>query len=414
MANIIEWYYKLSKGGAGLYAAMSIARLGHQAELLTVLSPEIDEYHISVWVDMGISFQYAKNDKNYCIPKYLVTGFENYSKKVSRPMTEIKYIYDYLPDLPIGTEGVLLFPINHSIPKSICFEASKNNKFVFLDPKPNEGSISDAKDLLEYVDVLLVNEEELLLLSSKYNLNEAIETLLAEGPDYIIVKRGIKGCIIAQKNKELCVIPSYKSNAVCTLGSGDVFDGAVAATFIETKDMEYSVKLASCMAACFIENIEIERMPTKKAVEFYMNNRGMNGYSSSRNLIIYLAGPFFSQQEVLWVNYIHQSLESCGLKILSPSKENGIINTSFTPDIRKATFISDLELLQKADIVVALLDHDDAGTSFEIGYAYSHGKPVIGLKTSADKLNNMIQYGCNPICDTVDKLVSEVYKYARE
>lgn len=402
------------KGGAGLYAALSAARLGKKVEFLTVLGPEIDEYHISVWSDMGVSFKYSKNDENYCIPKYLVTGFENYGKKVSRPMSEIRYNYEYVPDIPAESKGILLFPINHSIQKNVCIKANKNKKIIFLDPKLNKDSLSDARELLEYVDVLLVNEEELLLLSYKDDVKEAIEILLKQGPKYIVVKRGIKGCIMAKRDREPLIIPSYKSNAVCTLGSGDVFDGALVSTFIDTEDMEYSIKLASCMAARFIQSFETEDIPTKKAIESYMERIETINYSSLKDIIIYLAGPFFSKQELTWANYIQESLEGCGLRVLSPSKQNGIIDENTTLDERQSIFIADLELIQKSDIVVALLDHNDSGTNFEIGYAYSNGKPIIALQTSNDELNNMIKNGCNVICNTVEEVIFEVYKYATE
>lgn len=399
------------RGGAGLYAALCTSRLGMKTDLLTVLGPDINEYYLSVWNSIGISLEYAKKDENYSIPRYLTTGFENYAKKVSRPMSEIKYKYKYSPNLPLDSEGLLLFPMNHSIPESICVDAKKRNIPIFLDPKPNKESISDAKRLLKYVDVLLVNEEELLLISNKKNTSEAIEVLLNEGPKYIVVKRGVKGCIVAEKGKSKHIIPAYRSEAICTLGSGDAFGGALAATFIETGDMKYSVKFASCMAACFIEQFEVEYIPNKKAIEHYMVNRETLDCGLSKELKIYLAGPFFSQLELSWIEYVSEFLRNSGLEILSPSEENGFINPDMSLNDRKRIFHSDLELLQKADIVVALIDNNDPGTNFEIGYAFSKGKPVIGLKTSKGQLNNMILFGCSRICNTIDEVISEVHKY---
>lgn len=403
----------LRMGGAGLYAALSAARLGKKVDLFTVLNPEIDKYYLSVWSDIGVSFEHAKIDKDYVHPNYIVTGFENCCKKVSRPIYTQKYDNEYFPSLPVDSEAILLFPIGHSIPRRLCEEAKNRNNIVFLDPKPNEESIEDARKVLSYVDVLLVNEEELLLLSAKKNLVEAIESLFEKGPRCIVVKRGIKGCIVAQKNKKSQFIPSYKSNAVCTLGSGDAFGGALVSTYVETGNMEYSAKFASCMVACFIESFDAERIPNKNAVEFYMKDREIVDFISTKEVTIYLAGPFFSQQELNWVNYIHGFLESCGFKILSPSKENGIINVNTGSDVKKDVFLSDLKLLDKSDLVVALLDHSDTGTSFEIGYAYSNNIPVLGLKTSKSSLNNMIEYSCDIICSSVEELITEVYKYAR-
>ena len=397
------------KGGAGLYAALCAAKLRKNVELLTILGSEIDEYSISVWNDLGVSFNYAKFDTEYNISKYIVTGFENYQKKVSRPVTSIRSNYKYSPVLPKQCEAVLIFPISHSIPKNICIEAKNEKKLVLLDPKPNSESIADTREILEFIDILLVNEEELFLLSLENYLKKRIEKLLRKGPQYIIIKRGIKGCVIAEKGRKLVIVPSYKSNAICTLGSGDVFGGALTAIFLETQDIVYSVKFSSCLAASFIESIETERMPSRRAIENYLDKREIISFNSLNNITVYLAGPFFSKEELNWVNYIHECLEGCGVSVLSPYKENGVIDISTSMEGRNYIFNSDLVLLHKSDIVVALLDHNDPGTCFEIGYAYSEKIPVIGLKTSKEKLNNMLLFGCNKICDSIEDLISEVY-----
>jgi len=46
-------------------------------------------------------------------------------------------------------------------------------------------------------------------------------------------------------------------------------------------------------------------------------------------------------------------------------------------------FRSDRSLLDRADLVVAILDGSDvdSGTAWEIGYAYARGKPIIGIRT---------------------------------
>jgi len=398
-------------GGAGLYAALSSAKSGGNVELLTIIGAEIDDYYKSVWNGMGVSFKHAKNDEEYNISNYLVTGFENYQKKTSIPVVSKKFNHEYSPTLPEEYDAILIFPINHSIPKDMCIKAKSDNKMVFLDPKPNQESIADAREVLEYVDVLLVNEEELSILSDLSDTNEGIKKLLGYGIKYVIVKRGIKGCILAESDKELSIIPAYRSNAVCTLGSGDVFGGALATIFIETGNMEYSVKYASCMAASFIESMDTEQMPSKRAVEKYLYKRESMRCSSLKNITIYLAGPFFSRQELYWVNLIHKRLEAIGLSVLSPSRENGIIGLNSSVNEKKDIFNMDLKLLKQSDVVIALLDHNDSGTSFEIGYAYSNNIPIIGLKTSDDKLNNMIQVGCNAICNSIEELIEEVYKY---
>jgi len=136
-------------------------------------------------------------------------------------------------------------------------------------------------------------------------------------------------------------------------------------------------------------------------------------YCILQETYIYLAGPFFSSQEILWVSQVCQSLETCGFKVLSPSRENGIIAVNTDLGTKKQIFSADIELLEKSDLVVALLDHNDTGTCFEIGYAFNKHIPIIGLRTSCEPMNNMIFSGCTAICDSIQQVISEVYKIAK-
>lgn len=400
-------------GGAGLYASVAAAKQEIKVDFLTIYNSEISDYQIFLWNSMGVSLKYAKKDECYDLPKYLVTGYKNYEKKISRPMSSLKNDYNYSPEIPNDSQGILIFPIGHTIPVSVCKHAKDNDLLVFLDPKPNQKSIDDAKRALEYTDVLLVNEDEAMLLSETESISEAINALSQKNINYVIIKRGPKGCILIDKDKKITEIPSFKSNAVCTLGSGDVFGGAIAATFLETKDINYSIEIASCVAAKFIENFEIEYMLNKAARGIELEKRKKNDISELKEIVAYLAGPFFSEQETNWVNYVKKMLELRNISVLSPMHSNGIVKPDSSYTERKKVFDLDIQLLESANVVIALLDHNDVGTSFEIGYAYKNNLPVIGYKTSASPPNNMIYCGCDKIVDTIESLIEEVREHVK-
>lgn len=396
-------------GGAGLYAAIAAAKQGFKIDFLTVYGPEIEQYSLSFWEVMGISTQQSLYLKNYSVPRYIVTGYNAFERKNSTPMTDVKIEIDFNPSLNDECKGLLLFPLDHSFPKTMCKQAFEKDIPIFLDPKLNDKSIQQAREILKYVTVLLVNEEEALLLSESIDINEAIRKLEKMGPRYTIIKKGHKGCILVQEGEKI-EIPAYKSNVVCTLGSGDVFGGALAATFLETGDIEYSVQVGSCVAANFIESFVIETVIDKVGVEKDIHYREKFIINEASPKRIYLAGPFFSKQELNWVHYIGKRLEAACFTILSPSRENGVINNDTSLEQRKSIFQADINLLNSADIVVALLDHDDPGTCFEIGYAFEKGIPVYGYKTSQTNLNNMIQCGCVQTTDNIEELIRVLYE----
>lgn len=399
-------------GGAGLYASLAAAKQGDKVELFTVYGREINQYCLSSWDSLGISFDLAKFEPAYSLPKYIVTGYQQFGHKVSRPLTEVKLDFDYNPSLPKNCSALLVFPVNHSLPKELCKIAHENNIPIFLDPKPNESSIIDAREILSLVEILLVNEEEIKKLSGMNSLSQAVQWVKSFGVTKIVVKKGIHGSVVFDE-ESVYTVQTYKSDVICTLGSGDVFAGALIPTYLRTLNLRYSVELATCVAANFIEHIQPESVLSRAAVEQDMKVRPKIKIPEIKEKILYIAGPFFSEQEKEWVDRVCFYLIEAGFKILSPSEENGIIKNNCSVEERRKIFDADIKLLEQADIIVALLDHNDAGTNFEIGYAYKKGVPVLGLKTSEECLNNMIVFGCDKVTTSINELIGELYEYCK-
>ena len=121
--------------------------------------------------------------------------------------------------------------------------------------------------------------------------------------------------------------------------------------------------------------------------------------------IIYFAGPLFTQAERMWNQRLAETIKTKrkDLEIFLPQKKNkeAIINGKL--DFNKIFQIC-INGIDSSDIVVAILDgsDSDSGTCFECGYAFSKGKPIIGVRTDIrggedNGLNAMLNHGCNSI-----------------
>lgn len=119
-------------------------------------------------------------------------------------------------------------------------------------------------------------------------------------------------------------------------------------------------------------------------------------------ITVYLAGPLFTLAEQEFnkrlAELLHQRDKN--LCVVLPQerakpllqKENGI----------ELVFRDCLEMLDSSDVVVGILDGSDAdsGTCIELGYAFSHNKPIVGVRTdsraSEDRgLNLMVSHICS-------------------
>ncbi len=88
---------------------------------------------------------------------------------------------------------------------------------------------------------------------------------------------------------------------------------------------------------------------------------------------LYLAGPLFTTPEREWNAALAARLEAAGHEVFLPQAHEAPEPTGL------AIFRKDLAGLDWAEGVVAIMDgpDPDSGTSWECGYAYAMGKPVV-------------------------------------
>jgi nucleoside 2-deoxyribosyltransferase len=129
---------------------------------------------------------------------------------------------------------------------------------------------------------------------------------------------------------------------------------------------------------------------------------------------IYLAGPFFNQSEVRFTEYIAGEIKSrfAGrMTIFVPHQDSGVILTPQSPqELRRKVFQMDIDAMNVADIYVLLLDNEDSGTCFEMGYGYLRGIPMIALWSDVRKVPNLMLQQSATLVSNVEDLFAELNK----
>ena len=108
----------------------------------------------------------------------------------------------------------------------------------------------------------------------------------------------------------------------------------------------------------------------------------------SYGLRVYLAGPFFNEEQIERIDYIEDLLDRLGFDIFSPRQASRIKPNCTKEDMIK-TFNGNIDNIDKSDFVLAILDGNDSGTLFECGYAYEK-KPVLYFNETRDKGPNLM------------------------
>lgn len=95
---------------------------------------------------------------------------------------------------------------------------------------------------------------------------------------------------------------------------------------------------------------------------------------------IYLASPFFNDEENAWVKNAEKILRDRGFEVYSP-REHEVRDTDAvgTPKWARDTFRHDVHAIDESDCVVMLYhgNYSDSGTAWECGYAYAMAIPVV-------------------------------------
>lgn len=129
-----------------------------------------------------------------------------------------------------------------------------------------------------------------------------------------------------------------------------------------------------------------------------------------KNINVYLASPFFNEEQVNRVNKVKATLTELGYRVYSP-KDELVCKANPTPEEAKHVFEQNCINIIKADVVVAITDGKDIGTIWEAGFAYGNFIPVVyycetlgnnpfnlmlaqsgkGVITSFDNISDVIQ-----------------------
>ena len=115
------------------------------------------------------------------------------------------------------------------------------------------GNVDRAFDLAQ-VDLYAPTERALLARYPARPLPDALEAALGEGPDVVVVTRGIHGSVAGKRvagrsRPEVITAPAERSQVVSSLGAGDVFHGAFLAAIVEGRSLPDALRWANAAAA---------------------------------------------------------------------------------------------------------------------------------------------------------------------
>jgi sugar/nucleoside kinase (ribokinase family) len=128
----------------------------------------------------------------------------------------------------------------------------------WIETKPGE-----LRETLKVLDVLVVNESEVRLLTKEPNLIKASKRIIKMGPRSVIIKKGEHGALLVTEDT-IFSAPAYPlENLYDPTGAGDSFAGGFAGWLAKTDDLspenlKRAVIYGSAMASFCVEQFSLD------------------------------------------------------------------------------------------------------------------------------------------------------------
>ena len=119
-----------------------------------------------------------------------------------------------------------------------------------FDPQwdPAESWDLDLPSILPYVDVFLPNEQEILHLTGKASVSDALADL-GSFSHAVVVKQGNRGAMVMAEGRTISCPPFLNREVVDAIGAGDSFDAGFVSAFIAGKTLEECLRFGNLMGA---------------------------------------------------------------------------------------------------------------------------------------------------------------------
>ncbi|MGC9363995.1 MAG: PfkB family carbohydrate kinase [Fidelibacterota bacterium] len=176
--------------------------------------------------------------------------------------TELNVFAGFKPVIPAEfrqTPFLFLGNIQPSLQLDVLRQMD-NPKYVALDTM--NLWINTAPDellsVIKKVDLLIINDGELLLLTRETNLLNGLEKLHQLGPHHIIIKKGEHGAFLSY-NTELFYSPAFPvSQATDPTGAGDSFAGGLLGYLSTSDKVDFTALKKALVYGCVTGSYAVE------------------------------------------------------------------------------------------------------------------------------------------------------------
>ncbi len=253
-------------GGSAVYISVAASYFTAPVRVVGVVGGDFSRDHIKFMEDRNIDLdglQVVQGGKTF-----RWAGKYHYDLNSRDTLfTQLNVFEKFDPVIPEGFQKssyVCLGNIDPVLQRKVLGQIKKPRLIVgdtmnyWIETKPNE-----LRETLKVIDVLVVNESEVRLLTKEPNLMKASKRIIKMGPRIVIIKKGEHGAVLVTEDT-IFSAPAYPlENLYDPTGAGDTFAGGFIGWLAKTDDLspenlKRAVIYGSAMASFCVEHFSLE------------------------------------------------------------------------------------------------------------------------------------------------------------
>ena len=272
-----------SLGGSATNVAVAASRLGHRASVITKVGDDgFGPYVREALASFGVDPQFVGTDTRYRTPIVFCEIYPPdrfpllFYREPTAPdmtITTAELPRDAIGDAALfWTTGTGLSAEPSRSATLAALETARGIRVHDLDHRPSlwpdgEDPRRWAMQAVRRATVVVGNLDEVEMATGTRDADRAAEALLREGPQVVVVKRGLEGAT-SYSGAGRVSVAAIAVEVVCGLGAGDAFGGALAHGLLANWKLERTLAFANAAGAIVASRLACaDAMPTVEEVD---------------------------------------------------------------------------------------------------------------------------------------------------
>lgn len=194
-------------------------------------------------------------------------------------ITDLNVLADFDPKIPEsyqGAEFLMLGNLHPSTQLNVIQEMRERPRLIAMDTMNfwMESAMPELKNVLQYVDMLIVNDAEARQLTGLFSIVKAAKEIMKMGPKYLIIKKGEHGALLFHGDDVFFAPALPLEDVFDPTGAGDTFAGGFMGHMAKSGDISFEnmkrgIIVGSAMASFCVEKFGPTRLKevTKQEID---------------------------------------------------------------------------------------------------------------------------------------------------